>query len=92
MNLRDIIYFANLYETLTSDHVEHLYNQEALFSGMPYQRNVCKFIDILEICIKLEDKKVYGEQIQNLIRLFVEVDKRLKAITPERERENDLIS
>jgi hypothetical protein len=74
MNLRDLLYFANLYQTLASSFM-HSADCEGykVWEHMDYDENVLKFIKILEFLYNKSNQAPLNQsQMQNLVDLFSE--------------------
>lgn len=74
MNLRDLIYFANLYEKLSSPHIESAFYDAGLdiCDDMDLEENINSFISVLQLlCNKVNDEEVNVPQMQNLVDLFI---------------------
>jgi hypothetical protein len=73
MNLRDLIYYANLYDKLSSPDIHPALDEGFnICEDMDLEENIAKFINILELL----HNKAYNEipdvmQMQNLVALFI---------------------
>lgn len=79
MNLRDLIYFANLYEKLSSPFIhDALHQGYKVFGEMDIFDNLFIFFDVLEVLFeKTFFEKPDREQMQNLIDLFIQAQSHL---------------
>jgi hypothetical protein len=82
MNSRDIIYFANLYQKLSSPFIHHaLFNGYKMVEHMDFEENVIKFITILqEIHDNPRKKNPDQSEMQNLVDLFLDAQEHLSYI------------
>lgn len=82
MNLRDIIYFANLYQKLSSPFIhDAYYDGYEVLDRMDFETNVIKFILIMqEIHDKPRQETPDRSQMQNLISLFLDAQEHLSYI------------